>query len=250
MVSKSQRVETRDELIDYLFYPESDGKPMADNTKQFNWIVTIKEGLEAVFKDDPDVFVAGDLLWYPKEGFPETRAAPDAMVVFGRPKGDRGSYRQWREANIAPVVVFEILSPGNTRKEMKAKLVFYEKHEVEEYYEYDPDRLKLRGWTRNGSSLVPIAQMNGWVSPLLKIRFEMGKNGEELKIYRPDGELFATYLQLIEQRQEARQSAEQERQIAQQERQIAEQERQKRLEAEERAERMAARLRELGVEME
>ena len=36
-----------------------------------------------------------------------------AMVVFGRPKGYRGSYRQWEEGGIAPQVVFEILSPGN-----------------------------------------------------------------------------------------------------------------------------------------
>jgi len=41
---------------------------MADNTKQFRWIVTIKEGLEWLFQDDPNVFVAGDLLWYPVEG--------------------------------------------------------------------------------------------------------------------------------------------------------------------------------------
>ena len=80
-----------------IIYPEDDGQPMAENTLQFQWIVTIKEGLERAFRDRPDVFVAGDLLWYPTEGEPETRQAPDAMVVFGRPKGYRGSYRQWEE---------------------------------------------------------------------------------------------------------------------------------------------------------
>ncbi len=43
-------------------YPESDGQPMADNTLQFQWIVLIKENLETLFRDRPDVFVAGDLL--------------------------------------------------------------------------------------------------------------------------------------------------------------------------------------------
>jgi len=65
-----------------LIYPESDGQPMSDNTKQFRWIVTIKEGLEWLFQNDPNVFVAGDLLWYPTEGNNVTRAAPDAMVAF------------------------------------------------------------------------------------------------------------------------------------------------------------------------
>ncbi len=67
---------------DDIIYPESDGKPMADNTKQFSWIVKIKEGLEVMFADRPDVFVAGDLLWYPVKENNKKRVAPDAMVVF------------------------------------------------------------------------------------------------------------------------------------------------------------------------
>lgn len=42
---------------DKIIYPASDGKSMADNTKQFNWIVLIKEGLEAMYAQDPNVFV-------------------------------------------------------------------------------------------------------------------------------------------------------------------------------------------------
>ena len=76
-----------------LVYPEHDGQPMADNTRQFRWIVLLKENLECLFASDPHVFVAGDLLWYPVEGHSEIRVAPDVIVVFGRPKGDRGSYQ-------------------------------------------------------------------------------------------------------------------------------------------------------------
>jgi Uma2 family endonuclease len=98
-----------------VYYPDSDGQPMADNTKQFRWIVTIKENLDLLFAADPNVFVAGDLLWYPVEGDNTIRNAPDAMVVFGRPKGDRGSYQQWKEDNIPPQVVFDVSTPLNTR---------------------------------------------------------------------------------------------------------------------------------------
>ena len=51
-----------------VIYPNSDGQPIAENTKQFRWIVTIQGGLDALFKDDPNIFVAGNLLWYPVEG--------------------------------------------------------------------------------------------------------------------------------------------------------------------------------------
>jgi Uma2 family endonuclease len=92
----------------------------------FSWIVKIKENLEILFANDPNVFVAGDLLWYPVEGSNNIKRAPDAMTVFGRPKGYRGSYQQWLEDNIAPQVVFEILSPGNRLAEMTAKFEFYD----------------------------------------------------------------------------------------------------------------------------
>ena len=65
------------------------------------------------------------------------------FVAFGRPKGYRGSYKQWEEGNIAPRCVFEVLSPGNRKPEMDRKFEFYETYGVEEYYVYDPDSIKL-----------------------------------------------------------------------------------------------------------
>jgi hypothetical protein len=34
---------------------------MASNTTQFRWIVLVKENLEILFAENPNVFVAGDL---------------------------------------------------------------------------------------------------------------------------------------------------------------------------------------------
>lgn len=197
-----------------IIYPESDGQPMADNTKQFELIVLIKKNLDLLFVNDPNVFVAGDLLWYPVEGNNTIRRAPDVMVVFGRTKGDRGSYLQWQESNIPPQVVFEILSPSNTVKEMISKYKFYEYHGVEEYYLYDPDTSELSGWLRSHNDLIEIPQMSGWVSPRLGIRFELSDS--ELKIYRPDGQPFLTYLELAQQIEQAQIQLEQERQRAEQ----------------------------------
>jgi Uma2 family endonuclease len=175
-----------------IIYPDSDGQPMSDNTKQFRWITVIKSNLDWLFQDEELVFVAGDLLWYPVEGNPKYRVAPDAMVVFGRPKGDRGSYKQWEEDNIAPQVVFEILSPGNTEGEMERKLQIYARCEVEEYYVYDPDRYILKGYQRGDDLFLDrIEEMNGWISPRLGISFDL--SGEELQIAHPDGRIFETF---------------------------------------------------------
>ena len=203
-----------------IIYPDSDGKPMADNTKQLRWIFTLVGGLEDLFANDPNVFVAGDLLWYPVEGDNKTRIAPDALVAFGRPQGHRGSYKQWEEGGVAPQVVFEVLSPGNTRKEMADKLAFYERYGVEEYYLYDPDSGRLQGWQRQGGQLMAIAQMRGWVSPWLGVRFDL--EGMDLCLTTPDGRRFVSYVQAIQGTKQEAQRAEQEKQRAEQEKQRAE----------------------------
>ncbi|MEB3218020.1 MAG: Uma2 family endonuclease [Nostocales cyanobacterium 94392] len=191
---------------DNIIYPDSDGQPMADNTKQFELIVLIKKNCDLLFANNPDVFVAGDLLWYPVKDDNVTRRAPDIMVVFGRPKGDRGSYVQSKENNIPPQVVFEILCPGNTHKEMIAKYKFYERYGVEEYYLYDPDKPELTGWLRSNNELQEIEQIVGWVSPRLGIRFELPNN--ELQIFRPDGKPFLNFLELDQLKEQERQRAE------------------------------------------
>jgi len=124
-------------VLDEVVYPESDGKPMADNTLQWDWMVKIVGELRVMFAGQ-NVFIAGNLFWYPIQGDSNTVTTPDAMVVFGRPSGYRGSYKQWEEEDLAPQVVFEVLSPSNTRQEMEDKLRWYEKHGVEEYYFIDP----------------------------------------------------------------------------------------------------------------
>ena len=183
-------------------YPDSDGQPMAENTLQFDWIVLIKTELESLFGDRPDIFVAGDLLWYPVEGDIFKRQAPDVMVAFGRPKGYRGSYVQCREEGVAPQVVFEILSPGNRAGEMEAKFDFYQLYGVQEYIVYDPHRNRLTVYVREGAALKKVKEPNGWTSPFLECRFVIG--GKELEIYGPDGERFKTLAQTKVEKQRDR----------------------------------------------
>lgn len=139
-------------VLDEVTYPESDGKPMADDTLQWDWMVKIVGELRELFAGQ-NVFVAGNLFWYPVKGDRNTVIAPDAMVIFGRPPGYRGSYKQWEEEGIAPQVVFEILSPSNTREEMDDKLLWYDRREVEEYYFIDPYKNQLNGWIRHDGHL-------------------------------------------------------------------------------------------------
>jgi len=200
-----------------IVYPDSDGQPMAENTVQYRYLTTIKGGLEIMFRDRDDIFVAGDLFWYPVEGHPEIRVAPDVLIALGRPRGDRMSYLQWHEGHSPPQVVFEIVSPSNRAGEMA---LFYNRYGVSEYYVYNPFTGELTGWLRGPAELVHVETMQGWTSPLLGVTFEI--DGLHLRLFAPDGSPFVTYEELAAQHEQERQ----------------------------RNERLTAQLRKLGVDPE
>jgi len=214
-----------------VIYLDDNGEPMSNNTDQFRLIVWIKENLELVFADDPNVFLASDLLWYPVEGNNKLSQAPDIMAVFGIPKGYRGSYQQWNEDNIAPQVAFEIW-PGDRIGLMMQKFQFYERYGVEEYYFYNPQTLELGGWLRRESQLEAIKQMDDWVSPRLGVRFQLSETG--LEMFGPNQEPFVSFVELDRLRQQAEARAEQAEMLLEQERS--------------RSQALESRLREMGID--
>ena len=60
--------QTPTETTANIIYPDSDGLPMSDNTKQFRWIVTIKENLELIYAQNPGVFCGGGFIMVSSRG--------------------------------------------------------------------------------------------------------------------------------------------------------------------------------------
>ena len=167
----------------------------------------------------------------------------------------------WEEGGVFPQVIFEVWSPHNRQQKMEDKREFYERHGAEEYYIVYPEfPAHIDGWRREGGKLIRIPEMNGFQSPRLGIRFELRRG--QVAVYHPDGSRFLSYVERGVQGEEARQLAEEEhrraeeaRQRATEEARRADEERRKAEEAtrqadseRERAARLAARLRELGVD--
>lgn len=229
---------------------------MAENTRQYKMIVLIKEGLEVTTKGQ-NIFVAGDLFWYPVEGRPDIKLAPDVLVAIGRPKGDRGSYMQWLEDDIPPQVIFEIRSPNDSDKLMEKKLHFYRRYGVKEYYVYDLDKNIFSVYLRQGRQLLKVPQAREWTSPLLNISFNWTE--ESLEIFHPNGEPFLSPAETAELKEKeklradqeklradyANWKAEQEKLRAEQEKQRAEQEKQRADQAEEQIRALQEKLKAL-----
>lgn len=119
-----------------MFYPESDGEPMADSDAQYEVMTDTKFALSSYFRDRADVYVAANLLIYYERMDPTKRVAPDVFVVKGTHKARRTSYKTFIDGK-PPSVVFEIASSGTWSKDI-LKRPLYEQLQIPEYFMLDP----------------------------------------------------------------------------------------------------------------
>ena len=118
-------------------YPESDGKPLAENDPQLHAIHYAFGALRLYYAASADVYVSADLLIYYEEGNLRASVAPDAFVVFGVEDRMRGNYKVWEEGK-GPDFVLEVASPSTWREDVGPKRSIYARLGVKEYFLYDP----------------------------------------------------------------------------------------------------------------
>ncbi|MCS7282083.1 MAG: Uma2 family endonuclease [Anaerolineae bacterium] len=118
-------------------YPESDGQPMGETDAHIQLLIYLREALNDYFRNDPNVYVAGNLFVYYVEGDPSQVVCPDVFVVKGVPKGERRIFKMWEEGK-GPDVVFELTSKKTRYEDLGAKKGIYEVLGVQEYFIFDP----------------------------------------------------------------------------------------------------------------
>jgi Uma2 family endonuclease len=130
-------MDTITTAVQPIHYPERDGKPMAETDVHIDVLIYLREALRDYFRNEPQVYVAGNMLLYYEEGNPAACVAPDVFVVQGVAKGERRTYRLWEEGQ-PPTVVFEITSRGSRLEDLGTKRALYAMLGVQEYFLYDP----------------------------------------------------------------------------------------------------------------
>lgn len=247
-------------LIDY---PDTDDCPMAEGEFQFNSLTYAVLALRAHFQDCKDVYVAGNMLIYYREGNLD-RVAPDVFVAFGVSPHIRSSYLLWEERT--PEFVMEIASASTVARDRELKRNLYANLGVKEYWQYDPLggllEPPLQGFVLEGGGYVPLsvaALADGSVgaySPVLGLHVRMA--GGMLRFHDPvTGRDMLTHQEQVRAWQEearARQEAEDRLQEEVQTRQEVEgrlqEEARARQEAEARLAELEARLRTLRASSE
>ena len=170
-----------------IYYPESDGKPVAETQIHINIIFNLYEVLGNYFSRKTDVAVIADMMFYYAEGNTRKSIAPDVMVVKGVHKNPRRIFKLWEEK--APDVIFEISSRGTWRDDLQKKYFLYQEFGVKEYYIFDPEYDYLRdgfvGYHLTDGKFEDIKPNKGRMfSPALGL--EIVDTGETLRLFNPE----------------------------------------------------------------
>ncbi len=121
-----------------IYYPETDGEPMAETDVHRDLMGELISELETYFEQAPEMYVSGNLLIYYVQGNPKKRVAPDVFVVRGVPKRKRRVYKLWEEGR-PPEFVIEVSSRGTILNDANRKATLYAGWGVREYFLYDPE---------------------------------------------------------------------------------------------------------------
>ena len=142
-----------------VFYPSSDGKPMAENMWQADVIVYATIELRSARSN---ALVAADILVYPERGNNRNSIAPDVLAALGIGTDNRSSYCVWKEGK-PPDWVLEVASPGTEEKDRVCKLRRYAAMGVPEYWLFDP---KGDAYPRGTPRLQGLELVDGAYQPL------------------------------------------------------------------------------------
>ena len=212
-----------------VVYPESDGLPMAESDATRDYLIYGVEALDRYFQKDPKVYVSGNLFIYYEQGNPKAVVAPDVFVVLGVDKKKRFSYKTWEERDKMPDFILEITSKSTASQDRGIKKGLYAYLGVKEYFQYDPtaDYLRpcLQGFRLMEGNYLPIlGQLHGdhlsIHSETLGLELRLEADGE-MRFYNPKtGEKLLSTGEMEQDR----------------------------VQAEQRADKLAAKLRELGLD--
>ncbi len=120
-----------------IYYPESDGEPMAETDKHRNLIAGLIDILKRYYSDKSDVYITGNIMFYYVEGVPEEVVSPDVMVIFGVESVERRTVKLWEEK--VPSVIIEIASHSTFKNDRTEKRELYEALGVKEYFIFNPE---------------------------------------------------------------------------------------------------------------
>lgn len=216
-------------------------EPPMESTKHWYQADLLVNCLDWLWKDRNDYFIGANLSVYHSVEQLRNRqfSGPDFFVVRNTERKPRLSWAIWNEEGRYPELIIELLSKSTQKTDKTKKKALYEKvYRTQNYFLFSPETLEFLGYRlQDGRYVLIEPDERGWLwSEVLELY--LGVHNGMLRYFTPDGQLVPTP---AEAAIAERKRAEAERKRAEKAQAQAEEERR-------RAQRLAEKLRELGID--
>ncbi|MDY6802689.1 MAG: Uma2 family endonuclease [Cyanobacteriota bacterium] len=230
-------------------------EPEMESSEHYMQLMLLVSCLEWWWRNRNDYFIGANLTIYYSRQQLKTRdfRGPDFFLVKQTQKRPRKSWVVWEEDGKYPNVIIELLSDSTARVDRKLKKELYQNNfRTPEYFWFDPESLEFQGWRLENNQYREIQPNNrGWRWSE-ELELYLGVDAEQLRYFTANGQLIPTpqeaAIQEQLQAQQAQSQAQQAQLQAQQAQLQAQRERELAQEERDRADRLAERLRELGID--
>ncbi len=167
------RSRTKDRPV---FYPESDGKPMAETDIHRILLLELVGVLQYAF---PEAYVSGNICLYYEEGNPKKMISPDVLLCRSQSRDIKRVYLAW-EPDAQLDLVIELSSASTKRVDYnKKKQLYAEILQVPYYVIFDPERLTLNAFVLQDGEYQDLKIENGHCT-LDKLNISLGIDTDRL----------------------------------------------------------------------
>jgi Uma2 family endonuclease len=187
----------RDVREDVIFPPGDllSDEPQLETYLHLQQMILLLKCLEWWWRDRQDFFAAGNLTIYysPRQRKSENFRGPDFFVVLGTERKPRKSWVVWEEEGRYPNVIVEILSPAtvDTDRGLK-KQIYQDIFRTPDYFWFDPESLEFKGFQLIAGQYQELqANEKGWLWSQ-QLGLYLGIDRSQLRFFTPAGKLVPT----------------------------------------------------------
>ncbi|MEA5573973.1 Uma2 family endonuclease [Calothrix sp. UHCC 0171] len=222
-MSVAHNFDIPDHVVNGVIFPPGDldsDEPPLESELHLRQIILLLQCLELWWQNRHDFYAAGNLTIYysSRKRTSEEFRGPDFFVVLETERKPRKSWVVWDEDGKYPNLIIELLSDSTiaTDKGLK-KQIYQSVFRTPEYFWFNPHNLEFAGFILLGGEYQPIEpQSQGWLWSQ-QLGLYLGVTQDKLRFFTPEGDLVPTPEEVAKQEKE-------------------------------KSDRLAAKLRELGVD--
>ena len=193
-----EKLETSQTIAEDVIFPPSDlysNEPPVETELHLRQIILLLTCLEWLWRDRNDFYAAGNLTIYysPSQRKSQDFRGPDFFVVLGTEQKSRKSWVVWEEKGKYPNVIVEIISKktADTDKGLKKK-IYQDTFRTPDYFWFDPYTLELAGFHLVDGMYQPIEPNEKGYLWSQQLQLYFGIDLEKLRFFTPEEKLVNT----------------------------------------------------------